>query len=383
MSRHLWIIAIAGLLTACGQPQSQSGSIPKGVKVGNPYVINGKTYYPAYDDTYDKIGTASWYGPGFHGKLTANGETFNQNDLTAAHPTLPMPSIVRVTNVQNGKSLIVRINDRGPFKANRIIDLSKRSAQELGFQGLAKVRVQLLKRETEDYIASLQRNDRIDVASYNRREKHIKNAAVAASTAPEAQIIETTVSNSHSGQTVVDSAPVMSVSSAEVMSDNSIRVAEVKSVEGYEAKRSNSFIKEAAADDSVKAYNTTASSISGSGSNIAVEPEPGAVVLSSQNPAPVKITTQAQAAVEKKYQPSAGPKNGYFIQAGSFSSEINAEKLSDRLSMISSVRIERVDMSGSVWWRVRVGPFSDKAAATTKLAEVRSSGVPDARIIHQ
>ncbi len=382
MSRHLWIIAALGLLSACGQ-QPYSGPVPKGVKVGNPYVINGKTYYPAYDDTYDKIGTASWYGPGFHGKRTANGEIYDQNALTAAHPTLPMPSIVRVTNLENGKSLIVRINDRGPFKANRIIDMSKKSAQELGFKGLAKVRVQFLKPETEEYIANLQRDNRIDMASYNRREKHVKDAAVAASTAPEAQIVESTVSNSQYGQTVVDAAPVMSVGSAEVMSDNSIRVSEVNSVEAYEAKRANIFIKDAAADDNVDGYTTTTSNISGGGNNIASEPEPGAVVLSSQDPAPVKITTQAETPIENTYQPSAGPKDGYFIQAGSFSSEGNAQKLSDRLSMISRVNIERVDMSGRVWWRVRVGPFDNKAAANTKLAEVRSSGVPDARIVRQ
>src|SRR5579884_3870640 len=102
-------------LSAC----QQGGNTPSGMKLGKPYAIDGRTYYPEYDPTYDKIGEASWYGPGFHGKYTASGEIFNQNDLTAAHPTLPMPSLVRVTNLTNGHSLIVRINDRGPFKSNR------------------------------------------------------------------------------------------------------------------------------------------------------------------------------------------------------------------------------------------------------------------------
>ncbi|MGH1403289.1 MAG: septal ring lytic transglycosylase RlpA family protein [Alphaproteobacteria bacterium] len=119
-------------------------------KVGSPYTIKGKKYYPSVDYDYNQTGVASWYGPNFHGKMTANGETYNQNDLTAAHKTLPMPSIVRVTNLENGLSLIVRVNDRGPYAHGRIIDLSKRSAELLKFknQGVAKVRVQLLEAES-------------------------------------------------------------------------------------------------------------------------------------------------------------------------------------------------------------------------------------------
>ncbi len=115
-------------------------------KVGDPYQINGVWYYPAEDYTYDETGIASWYGPNFHGKFTANGEIFDQNDVTAAHRTLPLPSVVRVTNLENGRSLIVRINDRGPYAHNRIIDLSRRSAQLLGIidNGTARVRVQIM-----------------------------------------------------------------------------------------------------------------------------------------------------------------------------------------------------------------------------------------------
>jgi len=158
-----WIAAAMLLLTACAEQPA-----PPGVKIGKPYVIAGKTYYPSYDPTYDKTGVASWYGPGFHGNRTANGEKYDKYDLTAAHPTLPMPSLVRVTNLDNGKSLVVRVNDRGPFAENRIIDLSKRSAQLLGITGLAKVRVQFLKEETERYLAEReQRGGEIDMFAYN------------------------------------------------------------------------------------------------------------------------------------------------------------------------------------------------------------------------
>lgn len=113
-------------------------------KVGRPYKIAGRWYHPKEDPGYDKVGLASWYGSAFHGRKTANGEVFDMTALTAAHPTLPLPTYARVTNLENGNSVIVRVNDRGPFAHNRLIDLSKRTADVLGFKhrGTAKVRVQ-------------------------------------------------------------------------------------------------------------------------------------------------------------------------------------------------------------------------------------------------
>lgn len=121
-------------------------SLPKGggyYKVGKPYQIGGRWYTPRVDPTYDESGRASWYGPDFHGKKTANGEVFDQAALTAAHPTLPLPSYAYVTNLENGRTVLVRINDRGPYSRDRIIDVSVRVARELGFfhQGTARVRV--------------------------------------------------------------------------------------------------------------------------------------------------------------------------------------------------------------------------------------------------
>ena len=115
-------------------------------KVGNPYQIQGQWYYPQESYSYDETGIASWYGPGFHNRRTANGELYNQNELTAAHRTLQMPSFVRVTNLDNGKSVVVRVNDRGPFARGRIIDVSSRAAELLDYKrnGTARVRVQVL-----------------------------------------------------------------------------------------------------------------------------------------------------------------------------------------------------------------------------------------------
>lgn len=111
---------------------------------GPPYQVAGRWYVPAHEPNYNEIGIASWYGPTFHGKASASGETFDENDLTAAHPTLPIPSLVRVTNLENGRSVVVRLNDRGPFVDDRIIDLSKAagSALDMHGKGTAKVRVE-------------------------------------------------------------------------------------------------------------------------------------------------------------------------------------------------------------------------------------------------
>jgi len=124
---------------------------PQGTyKVGKPYQIAGTWYYPAEDLLYLESGIASWYGPGFNGKRTANGEVYDENQLTGAHRTLPMPSIVRVTNLQNGRSIKLRINDRGPFAKGRIIDVSRKAARLLAFErkGTAKVKVEILAGES-------------------------------------------------------------------------------------------------------------------------------------------------------------------------------------------------------------------------------------------
>ncbi len=121
--------------------------VPKGggtYRVGEPYVVGGRMYVPQYDPHYKAVGLASWYGDDFYGRYTANGEVFDMNSVSAAHPTMPLPSYARVTNLQNGRSLIVRVNDRGPYAHNRIIDLSMRAAHLLGLyhSGTALVRVE-------------------------------------------------------------------------------------------------------------------------------------------------------------------------------------------------------------------------------------------------
>ena len=128
---------------------AKAGPLPKGggrYLVGDSYEVAGVRFTPKEQPNYDKSGVASWYGPQFHRRMTSNGEWFDMNELTAAHATLPLPSYAKVTNLENGRTVVVRINDRGPFVGTRIIDMSRRSAEVLGYKpkGTAKVRVQYI-----------------------------------------------------------------------------------------------------------------------------------------------------------------------------------------------------------------------------------------------
>lgn len=157
-------------------------------KVGRPYQALGKTYYPQESYSYDETGIASWYGDEFHGKKTANGEIFNKNELTAAHPTLQLPSLVRVTNLDNGRSAVLRVNDRGPFARNRLIDVSHRAADVLGFTniGTAKVRVQVLDRESRILAEAAKKGypPKIQMAMAFRRSGEMEEGVQVASNTP-------------------------------------------------------------------------------------------------------------------------------------------------------------------------------------------------------
>ena len=144
------ILAAASACSATSGPASGGGS--RGAyKIGSPYTIDGTTYTPMEEFQHVETGMASWYGPGFHGRATANGERYDQNDRTAAHRTLQMPSVVRVTNLENGLSTVVRVNDRGPYARNRVLDLSKGAAGDLDMMksGVVRVRIEQLGAESQ------------------------------------------------------------------------------------------------------------------------------------------------------------------------------------------------------------------------------------------
>jgi rare lipoprotein A len=136
-SKNFLILIISLMLASCAGNKSEKIS-PDNYhgfyKIGTPYKIADKEFTPKEQPEYDEVGMSSWYGTDFHGKKTANGDTFDKNSLTAAHNTLPLPSMVRITNLENNKTLIVMVNDRGPFSKGRFIDVSQRAAEILGYK---------------------------------------------------------------------------------------------------------------------------------------------------------------------------------------------------------------------------------------------------------
>jgi len=169
------VVGMAVLLGGCAETELAlhtakhlGGDSPQPIyKVGSPYQIDGVWYYPSEDDRYVETGIASWYGTAFHNRRTANGEIFDMHLVTAAHRTLPLPSMVRVTNLENGRSLKVRVNDRGPFARARILDMSRRGAELLGFRnkGTAKVRVEILAGESRQLAAAIRGGTPIPASS--------------------------------------------------------------------------------------------------------------------------------------------------------------------------------------------------------------------------
>lgn len=182
--RVLLAFALVGLLAACGGSGYGSLGGPEArtphpvFKIGQPYEVKGVWYTPEADYGYDRTGVASWYGRQFQGRYTANGEVYDLNELTAAHTTLPLPCVVEVTNLANGRALRLRVNDRGPFADGRIIDVSRRAAQLLGFErtGTAEVRVRVLRNESiaaeEQVIRESGQNPQILAAALAHQPSH-------------------------------------------------------------------------------------------------------------------------------------------------------------------------------------------------------------------
>ena len=154
---------LASFLLACTALESTASAQSPQYAAGAPYRIKGRVYVPRANSGYDRVGVASWYGRAFHGRRTANGERFDMQAMTAAHPTLPLSTLVRVTNLDNGRSIAVRINDRGPFARGRIIDLSQAGARALAFEarGTARVRVAVIAPSTQ----TAERTDRATAAT--------------------------------------------------------------------------------------------------------------------------------------------------------------------------------------------------------------------------
>jgi len=297
-------------------------------KVGNPYQIAGQWYYPKEDPTYDETGIASWYGPGFHGRQTANGERFDQYQVSAAHTTLPMPSLVRVTNLENGRSMVVRINDRGPFAHGRIIDLSRRAAQLLGFeqQGTAKVRVQALTRDDPSEI-------------------QVAQAGVGL-TPPELQ-------------SPITSAPRTAVTAEALPPPPPAATAPAATA---------------------PAATTAAAASPPATRDRTLAVRPGHIT-------PVPVPMQQVAALpatdleQTLQQGQADPSAEIFVQAGAFTERDNANRLSSTLASLGAAQVMPAVIQGVEYFRVRLGPMPDVATADRLLDQLARLGHTNARIV--
>jgi len=294
-------------------------------KVGKPYQIAGIWYYPEEDYAYEETGIATWYGAAFHGKKTANGETYDMNALTAAHRTLPMPSFVRVTNLGNGRSIVLKVNDRGPFAKGRIIDISRRGAQLLGFQeqGTAKVRVQIMADRSQAIAARMKNGEEL--------------ARVGS-------------------PIIVDKMPKTSVSTEALPAPG-----------GAESSASSVSSAPPPATPATTAANES----------VIVENRAGTIPNTTGPSEQAALTVDPESVVQ---QEPVGPTK-IFVQAGAFGVYENANKVRARLSPLGNVFLDQVLVNGRDLYRVRLGPIANVEAADTLLNQVVGTGYPDARII--
>jgi rare lipoprotein A len=323
-------MVIVGLaLAGCGS-QPHTGTYHSGgnhyvaghpmYRVGEPYEIKGVWYHPAVDYNYDKTGTASWYGEQFHGRYTANGEIFDLNQLTAAHTTLPMPCIVEVTNLQNGRSLQLRVNDRGPFVDGRLIDVSRRAAQLLGFEtkGTTPVRVRILKD-----------------ASIQVAEEAMHNGGGAIMLAQAASV-----------------PPPMAQAALQPYAANGL-------------------------PPSALAANVVAGPIVDTQTAALPPPARSPNVVAG----PIVDTQMPTSPPRVAASPIESPSGRIFVQAGAFSVRDNAQRVQSRIAPLGSVQVMTASVKGIAVYRVRLGPVENVEQADRLLQRVVNSGYREARIV--
>jgi len=338
------LIAIGLLLAvaACGG-QPRIAGIPSGprgpakgspghpvsdwpVKIGNPYQVAGKWYYPKDDQNYDQTGIASWYGPKFHGLATANGEAYDMDMVSAAHKTLPLPSYVEVTNLDNGRRLVLRVNDRGPFVDGRIIDLSRRSAEILGVDrpGTAHVRVR-----------RVYPNDNVKLAL---REGQLPGENVRYASAPAATP-QTAYAQVEPPRPVTPVARPMAPPA-------SMPLPQATPLEDSRPVQPATTRTDAQALNQIELVNLPPSNTSG---------PPAAVA------APVTVREGVS-----------------FVQVAAVSDAGRAQWLAGFLKSYGTPVLQPI---GTGLIRVRLGPYTSMAAAQLALAKVQNAGYQDARIV--
>lgn len=326
--------ALLASLAACGSSSKGGGGTPgssvaqRGTyKVGQPYKIDGITYTPRETFTLSETGMASWYGPGFHGKSTANGERYDQSDRTAAHRTLQMPAVVRVTNLENGRSTVVRINDRGPFARARVIDLSRTAAEEIDMigRGTARVRIDQLQAES----------------------LAVKDVALSGGGPAEQQQAVAQLASGNRAAPSQPPAPVL-----------------------------------AAAPPSVVQASYEPPPTPPAPAQTAHAPPPRTMPFGAPRSASgdVPPSIASLAATTAAGTPSS-PLNGFFVQVGAFSTQENAEKQRSAVRSYGHPEISQGSANGRDVYRVRLGPYTTPDAAGIVADRLKRSGYGDARVV--
>ena len=340
------VLLLAGCATSEGTRRASLPTPNPHQKIGAPYTIKGVTYVPREDPGYDRTGIASWYGPNFHGKLTANGELFDQHRLTAAHKTLPLPSLVRVTNTQSGRSAVLRVNDRGPFAGDRIIDLSRAAAERLGTRraGLAEVRV--------EYLGPAPMRDAIVSLGERQREPdapRVRYASVEARPAPSLQTPDVAVVRAPRAdgpeRPVLDALPPAPAVPVPVAS-----------------------VPTAAPSPSVPTPRPA--------------PRKDAIrVVRGEDTAPVPSISPGRAASPDAPAVRSVDPALYYVQVAAFGSAENAATASGLLPDAVPIDITAAETPGGPVHRLRIGPYAHEFPAVEALGVARAAGFPDAHLI--
>ncbi|RUX80025.1 septal ring lytic transglycosylase RlpA family protein, partial [Mesorhizobium sp. M7A.F.Ca.CA.004.08.1.1] len=322
---------------------SQNGRIQRGGgrdQLGKPYQVRGKWYYPKEDKRYAKVGLASWYGDAFHGRLTANGEVYDMTHLTAAHPTMPLPSYARVTNLKTGSSVIVRVNDRGPYHEGRIIDVSERAAQMLDYvnTGTAQVKVEYVGRAPLDGD-----DDQYLMASYHPGNRvpdpsdGLPTGVMVAMNGPSPSLPAGSAAVPFPGQ-LTDSGSVQPVMSAQSSAYGDLALPDFGPIvperpqinlppQSPFAMASLSY-----ADERVERASSAFAAMGGDG----------------MSPADVLQSW-------KRQPPPAGPSTDY-VAAGSFEDAGEAKRIAAQLAAFGKIEIQRSELDGEDWYSVNLYP---------------------------
>lgn len=351
-SQIIACVGLSFLLAACSSgpevPEFRTEGMTLAPKkaTSRPYQIDGVWYYPQPHYEYEEEGLASYYGGGdvFHGRPTATGEKFDMNGITAAHKTIPLPCIAKVTNLENGRELVVKVNDRGPFVSGRIIDLSRRSAQLLGFEGkgLAKVRVVTLVPE------SLALNG-IDSPTVMMAQEGTGSSPV---TVPAVPITTTSIATTQ-------------ITAPETLFE-ALQGPEIASIERGESFEDNQASTSVATTESLPLF------------EVAEAPAP-VMVVETHPTSPIPTTNSSPLPAKLE----AFPQTGIFVHVGEYESHAKAQALSRTLDGFYDSPIGIVKNSGSKPYAASLGPFPSMSLANQVLDQLINAGHVISRIVIQ